>query len=199
MCPYSETAMRRPALPQVVIPVPCHADWNAMPAISSDGRARMCGACDTPVYDGTSLTRRELERLISTVEGRRLPCLRLHRRPDGTIVTRDCFEPLRRVGHYVWLKVAVLAVGFWTEVWGLAFGRRLEWPAFTNGSGGRDPGDIPALRGRSMVLGGIKMVRKAEPAPDWLRRRAGPPTPATDSAPPLQRLEVDEELVEEMR
>ena len=32
--------MHRRSLPQVVIPVPCHVDWNAMLRIDSDGRAK---------------------------------------------------------------------------------------------------------------------------------------------------------------
>ena len=111
--------MRRRSLPQVVIPVPCHVDWNAMTPIDSDGRARFCESCERPVYDSASMTRDDLIDLIARHEGRQLPCLQLHRRPDGTIVTRDCFAPFLRAGRALWLKTGVLAVAFWA--WALGF------------------------------------------------------------------------------
>ena len=107
--------MRRRSLPQVVIPVPCTADWNKMRPIELDGRARLCGACDRPVYDTRSLTRGDLRRLILKHESE-LPCLRLHRRPDGTIVTRSCFAPVLRAGRFLWLSVGLAAVAFWSTV-----------------------------------------------------------------------------------
>ena len=89
--------MRYPSLPRIVIPIACTADWNTMRAIEADGRARLCRTCDMPVYDSRSMTRGELYRLIVKHEGS-LPCLRLRRRPDGTIVTGSCFAPLLRAG-----------------------------------------------------------------------------------------------------
>jgi len=107
--------MHRRSLPQVVIPVPCTADWNEMRPIESDGRARLCGACDRPVYDTRSLTRGGLRRLILKHEGE-LPCLRLHRRPDGTIVTKSCFAPVLRAGRFLRLRVGLAAIAFWSTV-----------------------------------------------------------------------------------
>jgi hypothetical protein len=86
-----------------------------MRPIDPDGRARLCGACDKPVYDTRSLTRRELARLILKHEGT-LPCLRLHRRPDGTVVTWSCFAPVLRAGRFLWLRVGLAAAAFWTIV-----------------------------------------------------------------------------------
>jgi hypothetical protein len=111
--------MRRRSLPQIVIPVPCHVDWNSMTRIDSEGRARFCMRCERPVYDSAAITRDELLDLIAKHEGRRLPCIQLHRRPDGTIVTRDCFAPLLRVGRFLWVQVALAAVAFWTCVFGI--------------------------------------------------------------------------------
>jgi hypothetical protein len=111
--------MRRRSLPQLVIPIPCHVDWNAMTRIDRDGRARFCDRCAQPVYDSQAMTRAELGDLIARCEGRRLPCVRLHRRPDGTIVTRSCFAPVLRAGRFLWLKVALGAVAFWAGALGL--------------------------------------------------------------------------------
>jgi hypothetical protein len=84
--------------------------------IETDRRARLCAACDKPVYDSRAMTRGELADLIARHEGRRLPCVRLHRRPDGTIVTRSCFAPVVRAGGFLWLKIGLAAVAFWTAV-----------------------------------------------------------------------------------
>ncbi|HEY5448089.1 MAG TPA: hypothetical protein VIQ54_05030 [Polyangia bacterium] len=121
--------MGRRSLPQVVIPVPCHVDWNTMTPIDGPGRTRFCGSCERPVYDSASMTRDELFELIARHEGRRLPCVRLHRRPDGTIVTRDCFAPLVRVGRFLWVKVGLAAVAFWSTVF--AFWSSARRPAQT--------------------------------------------------------------------
>jgi hypothetical protein len=107
--------MRYPSLPRIVIPIACAADWNTMRAIETDGRARLCPTCDTPVYDSRSMTRGELYRLIVKHEGS-LPCLRLRRRPDGTIITGSCFAPMLRAGRLLWLQVALAAVAFWSAV-----------------------------------------------------------------------------------
>jgi hypothetical protein len=117
--------MRRRSLPQVVIPVPCRVDWNTMMPLDRAGRARFCDSCERPVYDSQALTRDELFDLIASHEGQRLPCVQLHRRPDGTIVTRDCFTPFVRVGRFLWLKVGVAAVAFWAAVvWSWSWARR---------------------------------------------------------------------------
>ena len=110
--------MPRRSLPQVTVPVPCHVDWNGMMRIDREGLVRFCDSCDKPVYDSRSMTRRQLQDLITTHEGPGR-CLRLHVRPDGTVVTRDCFAPLLRLGRFLWLKTALLAVTFWAAVLGL--------------------------------------------------------------------------------
>jgi hypothetical protein len=125
--------MRRRSLPQIVIPVPCQVDWNTMMHIDSDGRARFCDSCARPVYDSRSMTHSELYDLIARHEGP-LPCLRLHRRPDGTIVTRDCFAPLLRAGRFLWLKVGLAAVAFWTGLGALRPWVRRPVPSTATGS-----------------------------------------------------------------
>lgn len=110
--------MPRRSLPQVTVPVPCRVDWNGMMRIDREGLVRFCDSCDKPVYDSRSMTPRQLQDLITTHEGPGR-CLRLHVRPDGTVVTRDCFAPLLRLGRFLWLKTALLAVTFWAAVLGL--------------------------------------------------------------------------------
>jgi hypothetical protein len=56
--------------------------------MTGDARKRFCGQCRLNVYDVSELTRGEAEALVTRSEGR--ICLRLHRRADGRIVTKDC-------------------------------------------------------------------------------------------------------------
>ena len=93
-------------LRRLVVASRCFVPWESM---RGDDRVRHCSACDKKVYDSKAMTRVELERLVAEHEGRRLPCLRLHRRFDGTIITRDCLTPVRRAAAWVRIQVAVVA------------------------------------------------------------------------------------------
>lgn len=69
---------------------PCHVGWERM---NGDERVRFCEQCSLHVYDISALTRTEVASLIEKTEGR--ICARLHRRADGTVLTRDCPVGLR--------------------------------------------------------------------------------------------------------
>ena len=129
-----------------------------MMPIDRAGRARFCDSCERPVYDSKALTRDELLDLIAQHEDQRLPCMRLHRRPDGTIVTRDCFAPFVRVGRFLWLKVGVAAVAFWASALGL---RELA----------KSINEYAVDRTVSTVRGGMVVLR-ARPDPVRLASRA---------------------------
>lgn len=62
--------------------------------MEGDDRSRFCGLCQLNVYNVEGLSREEALDLIGTSEGRL--CLRLARRSDGTILTKDC--PVGRAG-----------------------------------------------------------------------------------------------------
>lgn len=66
------------------IAAPCRADWSAM---RGDECARFCRNCEKQVYNLSSMTRADAERLIRAPEGEL--CLRLSRRTDGTVITAD--------------------------------------------------------------------------------------------------------------
>src|SRR4051794_39117415 len=78
-------------LPHLKVAIECHQDWNAMPG---DQRVRFCGRCSQNVYNIESLRPREVAALFVR-HGDRLPCLRLLRRPDGTVVMRGCLARVR--------------------------------------------------------------------------------------------------------
>jgi len=74
-----------PALPTIRIARPCNSSWDLM---QGDDRVRHCSNCDRDVYSSAGLSREELWALVHEREGRL--CMRLYRRPDGTLVTGDC-------------------------------------------------------------------------------------------------------------
>lgn len=70
---------------------PCHVGWETM---SGDERSRHCSQCQLNVYNIAGLTAPEAQHLIETREGR--VCIRLVRRTDGTVLTKDCPVGIRK-------------------------------------------------------------------------------------------------------
>jgi hypothetical protein len=79
-------------LNRTIIAAPCDMDWDSM---TGDDRIRFCGQCKLNVYSVASMSTKEAAKLIRETEGRL--CLKLYRRPDGTILTDDCPVGLRRI------------------------------------------------------------------------------------------------------
>lgn len=82
---------------------PCTASWEGM---SGDERKRLCALCGLHVHNVAALTRVEVEALVNGADGRL--CLRLYRRADGTVITRDCPVGLRAVRRRVARKAGAL-------------------------------------------------------------------------------------------
>jgi len=72
-------------LENIKIASPCAADWDEM---VGDNQRRFCGACKLNVYNLSGMSRREAEKLILQSENRL--CVRFYKRPDGSILTKDC-------------------------------------------------------------------------------------------------------------
>lgn len=89
--PPDKTAVdRKPPMSEagdllIKIARPCKVSWDSM---SGGATVRFCGYCDKHVYNASEMTQAELTRLISHTEGR--VCLKLYKRQDGTVVTKDC-------------------------------------------------------------------------------------------------------------
>jgi len=79
-------------LDDLAIESPCTEPWADM---RGDDRTRHCAVCRLDVHDLSAHTQSEAEELVRGTDGRL--CARIHRRPDGRILTRDCAPARRRV------------------------------------------------------------------------------------------------------
>jgi hypothetical protein len=101
---------------------PCDQAWEQM---VGDDRVRHCASCDKDVFNVAAMTRVEALQLITDQSGE-VPCLRLFRRDDGTVLTSDCPVGVRkkRVRRLVMVGASVAAgslagaaggLWFWSE------------------------------------------------------------------------------------
>lgn len=91
MLAQAKANRRVSVLDNIHVAAPCSADWAKM---KGDERARHCAECDKNVFDLSSLTRDEAEALILSKEGKL--CVRFYQRADGTILTADCPDGVKR-------------------------------------------------------------------------------------------------------
>lgn len=92
-------------LDDLVIETACEEPWDGM---RGDDQVRHCAACRLDVHDLSALTRPEAEALVRGADGRL--CARIHRRPDGRVLTRDC-GPARRSVQRRRTRVRVMLTG----------------------------------------------------------------------------------------
>lgn len=97
---------------------PCNASWARM---SGDERARHCASCKKSVYNVAGMSREDVTNLICDNEGK--VCLRLSRRADGTVITKDC--PVGLAGVRKRISVAAM-MGFLLLFGGLATAKGIE-------------------------------------------------------------------------
>jgi hypothetical protein len=105
-------ASDRDVVDRIEIPVPCTVPWDSM---RGDEAVRHCGRCKQQVYNLASFTRAEAVQLLTERSGR--VCLRIFRRPDGTVLTSDCRERLRaarRRGFFVFAGVGLVIL--WAQI-----------------------------------------------------------------------------------
>jgi hypothetical protein len=84
---------------------PCSVAWEAM---AGDERVRHCDSCRLNVYNTAEMTRAEVEAMVLGREGRL--CVRMYRRADGTVLTKDCPVGLRAYARRVG-RLAAAAAG----------------------------------------------------------------------------------------
>jgi len=83
----------------LVVESPCTVPWASM---AGDDLKRFCGQCRLHVHDVSAMTRDEVRALLVATNGE--CCLRLWRRPDGRVVTKEC----QRVRRAIRRRVAAL-------------------------------------------------------------------------------------------
>ncbi|HEX8198036.1 MAG TPA: carboxypeptidase-like regulatory domain-containing protein [Pyrinomonadaceae bacterium] len=73
------------------VAAPCSMSWEAM---KGDDRKRLCDSCQLNVFNVAELTEPEVRALVAKSKQERV-CVKLYRRADGTVITRDCPVGLR--------------------------------------------------------------------------------------------------------
>lgn len=74
-------------LDKIKIASPCNMSWNDM---KGDDRSRHCSACQLNVFNIAGLSKQEAQELLAKRAAGERVCVRLLRRQDGTIITKDC-------------------------------------------------------------------------------------------------------------
>ncbi len=72
-----------PVLHRVLINTPCPKDWNEM---AGDSRKRFCGHCQKYVHNLSEMESNQIQDLLKTGDS---ICVKLSRRSDGSIITKD--------------------------------------------------------------------------------------------------------------
>jgi flagella basal body P-ring formation protein FlgA len=93
----------------------CPVDWNTM---EGDEKIRFCGKCSQNVYNLSEMTQEQAEEVIQRQDGKM--CIRLYRRPDGKIMTKDCPKPVIKASVWVGAGaagVAILALAMYTNAY----------------------------------------------------------------------------------
>jgi hypothetical protein len=104
-------------LDNVQIAAPCSADWNEM---IGDERRRHCSQCQLNVYNLSAMTQTEAENFLINAEGR--VCLRIYRRADGTVLTRNCpvgWQAIKKRASRTATAILALVGGIFGGVFGL--------------------------------------------------------------------------------
>lgn len=116
------------ALDKIKIASPCSANWNEM---IGDNRNRHCAECKLNVYNLSDMTHTEAENFLIGSEGR--VCLRIYRRSDGTVITKDCpvgFAKLKKKVSRAATAVFTMLATFFGGIFALESLKALR--AFTN-------------------------------------------------------------------
>jgi hypothetical protein len=159
------------------IATPCNADWDDM---AGDERVRFCGLCEKNVYNLSAMSRADAEALVRAREGRM--CIRMYQRSDGTVLTSDCPEGVRRekLRHRIRARIAAMTASA-ALVIGLITGRARADLAVD----GKKPTPPPTNVHVGHVMGGavarppepVKMGKVAIKQPDPPKPMMGEPRP----------------------
>jgi hypothetical protein len=106
----------RSPLHDLRVAAPCSAAWEQM---EGDERVRFCDHCALHVYNLSTMTAQEAERLVVQKEGRL--CVRFYQREDGTVMTQDCPRGLAAVRRAA-RRTSLMIGGAFAAMFLLVFG-----------------------------------------------------------------------------
>lgn len=84
--------------------------------MEGDERVRFCTHCDHQVYNISEMDRAEAEDLIANHSGRL--CIRMYKRRDGRVMTKDCPVGVRLVRKRMALRLSLGAFAIFTVALG---------------------------------------------------------------------------------
>lgn len=87
----------------IQIAAPCPVSWESM---DGDEKMRFCRSCKLNVYNISELSAQSAFDLIREKQGQL--CIQLYRRRDGTVLTQDCPEGLKRLRQAAFRRAACL-------------------------------------------------------------------------------------------
>ncbi len=97
----------RPVIDELEIVSPCSMNWDSM---EGDDKIRHCESCDKSVFNLAQMTRKEIEGvLLAQMNTGRTACIRMYKRPDGTVVTSDCLSVRQKLRRSIKRSSAKLA------------------------------------------------------------------------------------------
>ena len=159
------------SLDLVQIASPCHVSWDD---ISGDERRRFCEHCNLHVYNLSDMPQVEAEAFVSQAEGR--TCIRMYRREDGTVLTRDCPVGLRAVRQRLVRAVAALAGLLLALVSGTVFAGRLKnlsIPGLTRPADAYSEWIEPGSTRTTLILGAVALPQ-CQPPPGVFESQESP-------------------------
>lgn len=161
----------QPTLEDIEIQSPCEVPWDSL---RGNDRVRACGKCRENVYNISAMTRVEALHLIRATEGR--VCVRIHRRPDGTVVTGDCWSRLRAARKRgILVFVGVLLVVGCVQLVAMLVGLR----GLRNLVSRHQMGEMPASLERPIAIALPAPPPRIEPDEQWMQGRMLPDAPET--------------------
>jgi hypothetical protein len=118
-------------LDNISVASPCTAPWEEM---HGDDRVRFCDQCQLNVYNLSAMTRQAAQQLVAEREGRL--CVRFYRRPDDTVLTRDCPRGLEALRRSAWRAASAIFAGVAAMFFLTGSVVGMVWSDFSRGSGG---------------------------------------------------------------
>ena len=177
-----------PLLDQVRVASPCKADWNEM---LGDERVRFCLSCEKNVYNLSSMAKDDAEALLRERLGDDL-CVRFYQRADGTILTQDCPEGVKKKRRKK-LALAVAGAGAMAAAAATMFMRDTCSGPIAGGAMYQGEPGLTEVKGDPMPVPPVAPVPNVEQPDDNGRWTAGgigrPPPPPPKATPrPIQKM-----------